>query len=413
MGANANCNWAEISLELPHLMKVSIIVGGRWHAFDLAKELQQAGVLHRLITTYPKFKTRQWSIPDEKVVSLPASLLLERLIHKIGKDHLVSKYQYFLHQTFAHLAAHYLKGSDVIHGWSGFSLPALKWAKENGVPFVLERSSSHMLVQCQLLQKEYDRLGLTWAATHPKVVEQDLKEYNLADRVAVPSLFVKRGFLDQGFNEERLIYNPFGTNLKSFFPGEKQDNTFRVVYAGALSVRKGVYYLVQAFQEAGIPNSELCLVGGASAETPRLLAQADERVKCMGHVPQSSLVKYYQNSSVFVMASIDEGMAMVQLQALACGLPLICTTNTGGEDLLRLSGEPTKLGGGIEEYPAGYLVPACDSRAISQCLKLLADDPKLLSSKREAALSIRDTDLGWETYAKRAIDSYKVIALNS
>ena len=58
----------------------------------------------------------------------------------------------------------------------------------------------------------------------------------------------------------------------------------------------------------------------------------------MGHLPPDALVEHYQQSHCFVMSSIEEGMAMVQMQALACGLPLICTTNTGGEDLLRLSG---------------------------------------------------------------------------
>jgi len=394
-------------------MNVTLIVGGRWHAFDLARELDAAGVLHRLITNYPKFKTRQWGIPDEKVVSLPLSLLLGRATYRLGGDALAMKGQALIHRVFSQAAAQYLEGSTVIHGWSSFSEPAMLWAKQHQVPFVLERSSAHMTVQCQLMREEYQKLGLTWPETHPQIVAQELREYELADKVAVPSLFVKRSFLAQGFSEHRLIHNPFGTNLQTFAPGVKQDDVFRVIYAGSLSVRKGIHYLVEGFKRAAIPNRELCLVGGETTETPRLLREADERVKCMGHVPQSELSNFYRNSSVFVMASIEEGLACVQAQAMACGLPLICTTNTGGEDLLRLSGEPTKLGGGIEEYPAGYLVPACDSRAISQCLKLLADDPKLLSSKREAALSIRDTDLGWETYAKRAIDSYKVIALNS
>jgi len=55
-------------------LKITIVVGGRWHAFDLARELHAAGLLHRLITNYPKYKTRQWGIPDDKVVSLPLTL---------------------------------------------------------------------------------------------------------------------------------------------------------------------------------------------------------------------------------------------------------------------------------------------------------------------------------------------------
>jgi len=89
---------------------------------------------------------------------------------------------------------------------------------------------------------------------------------------------------------------------------------------------------------------------------------------------------------------------------------LICTTNTGGEDLLRMSGvEPIKLDMGIEEYPAGYLVPVRNSEAIATCLKNLANDSQLLQAKREAALSIRNvsTGLDWSSYAQRAIITYE------
>lgn len=389
-------------------MKISIVVGGRWHAFDLARELHAAGVLHRLITNYPKFKTRQWGIPDDKVVSLPLTLFLGEAVHRLGGERLTMKSQALLHNLFSRAAARYLEGSTLVHGWSSFSEPSLHWAKKNSVPFLLERSSAHMRVQCQLLREEYHQLGLDWAETHPEIVAQELREYELAERVAVPSLFVKRSFLSQGFPEKRLVHNPLGTNLKSFSPGVKQDDVFRVIYAGSLSVRKGIHYLVRAFMEANIPNSELCLVGGATAETPHLLAGADERVKCIGNVPQARLVNYYRDSSVFVLPSLEDGFGTVLAQALACGLPLICTTNTGGEDLLRMSGaEPVKLDAGIEEYPSGYLMPVRDSQAIATCLKMLAQDRSLLLSKQETALLLRASGLDWNSYAKRAMESYE------
>ena len=391
-------------------MKISIVVGGRWHAFDLARELHSAGVLHRLITNYPKYKTRKWGIPDDKVVSLPLTLLLGKAMYHIGGEKLVMKSQALLHNLFAKAASRHLEGSTLIHGWSSFSEPALLWAKQHDIPFLLERSSSHMKMQCQLLREEYEQLSLHWAETHPEIVAQELREYDLADKVAVPSLFVKGSFINQKFPEQRLILNHFGTNIKNFSPGLKQDNVFRVIYAGSLSVRKGIHYLVQAFLKADVANSELCLVGGATIETPHLLTGADERIKLIGHIPQTQLVDYYRNSSVFVMASIEEGMAYVQAQALACGLPLICTTNTGGEDLLRMHCvQPIKLEMDIEEYPAGYLVPIRNSEAIAICLKILAQNKNLLASKREAALSLRSSNLSWSDYGKRSIKFYEFL----
>lgn len=391
-------------------MKVSIVVGGRWHAIELARELHKVGLLHRLITNYPKFKTRRWGVPDYKVVSIPLTLVLNKAIAKIGGDSLLRKSLPFLYQLFARDAARHLEGSTLIHGWSSFCEPSLKWAKQNSVPLILERSSAHIKAQSELLTQEYQQLGLVCKEIPPKLIDIEMEEYSLADKVAVPSFFAKRTFLEQGFSKERLIHNPFGTNLKTFSPGVKQEQIFRVVYAGSLGIRKGIHYLVKAFMKANIPNSELCLIGGATPETPLLLSGADERVKCTGHIPEPKLADYYRNSSVFVMPSIEDGFGYVLAQALACGLPLICTTNTGGEDLLRIQGaEPVKRDLNIEEYPAGYLVPPRNSDAIASLLQLLASNPDLLKQKQQAALSFQEKDLSWEQYTQRTIKEYQKV----
>jgi alpha-maltose-1-phosphate synthase len=398
-------------------MKVSIVVGGRWHAIELARELHNAGYLHKLITNYPKFKTRSWGVPDEKVVSLPLTLVLNKAIQKIGGDKLTRRSIPLLHRLFAKAAVRHLEGSTVIHGWSSCSLPAIYWAKQNNVPFLLERSSSHIKCQSQLLQAEYEKLGLNSnesAEILPEIVEQELREYELADKVAVPSYFVKHSFLEQGFPQQRLIYNPFGTNIKIFSPGIKQDNVFRVVYAGTLSVRKGIRYLIQAFMQANIPNSELCLIGGATIETPQLLAGSDERVKCIGHIPEPKLADYYRNSSVFVMPSLEDGFSYVISQALACGLPLISTTNTGGTDVLQMNGaSPLLVNNRFDEYPAGYIIPPCDSEIIASLLTELASNPNLLKQKQQAALAFPTQTLSWEAYSQRAIAHYQNMGVGS
>jgi alpha-maltose-1-phosphate synthase len=386
--------------------KVTILVGGQWHSFDLAKALHSQGYLYRLITTYPLSRTRKFAIPDDKVISLPLSLLLHKIANKIGGDYITTKIQYLLCQLFAQKATKYLSGSDIIHGWSSFSEPAMIWAKTHQIPFVLYRGSAHIQQQSLILRAEYQKLGLKWSETHPQTVAQELREYDLADKISVPSLFVKHSFLHQGFSEDKLYHNSLAANINFFTPNVKQDDIFRVIYAGTLSIRKGVHYLVKAFQQANIKNSQLYLVGGQTLETKLLLTNVDDNVIITGQVSQQKLVHYYQNSSVFVMPSVEEGLATVQAQALACGLPLICTTNTGGEDLLKMSGEPVELTGNIYEYPAGYLVPVGDSEAIALCLQILANNVNIHQQKQKAALSLRNKNLSWDDYAQRAIKLY-------
>ena len=393
-------------------MKITIVVGGRWHAFDLARELHNAGHLHRLITNYPSWFVRRWGIPQQKVVSLPLTFFVVKAIYKVGGETLMMRCQWIVHRWFANRAAKYLEGSELIHGWSQWSEPSLQWAHQNAVPTVLERSSAHILEQSKLLRNEYSRLGLNWTETHPKIEAMELREYELSTSIAIPSLFVERSFQSRNFSSNKLFKNSLGVNLRKFSAPQKgteppSQNDFRIIYAGSLSVRKGIPDLLEGFAEAKLPKATLTLVGGATPELEPILSKQPDNVKQIGHRPQHELKQHYGRSHCFVMASVEEGMAMVQMQAMACGLPLICTTNTGGEDLLRLGGSDGKsCSNGIQQFPSGFLVPIHSPKAIAYCLKRLVNEPELWGSMRQAALDIANQKLDWSAYGQRAISHY-------
>lgn len=400
-------------------MKITIVVGGRWHAFDLARELHSHGHLYRLITTYPKWFVRRWGIPSELIFSQPVIFFVVKLIYKIGGESLMMRCQWFVHRWFAEWAVKYLDGSELIHGWSQWSEPSLVWAKRRDIPTVIERSSSHILEQSRLLKEEHSRLGMKWPSTHRKIEYMELREYGLATNVAVPSLFVERSFIARGFAASKLFRNPLGVNLLQFKPPKNHllppvEIGLKVIYVGTLSVRKGIHDLLAGFVQANLLNSQLTLIGSKTPELEQLLSIQPNNVHCLGHRPQSELVDFYAKSHCFVMASIEEGMAMVQLQALACGLPLICTMNTGGEDLLRLSGVPESMGAyGVQEFPAGFLAPINSPEAISWSLRKLALNKGLWETKRQKALKISQTNLDWAEYAKRSIILYEKLIKKS
>lgn len=394
-------------------MKITIIVGGRWHAFDLAQQLQKQGHLHRIVTNYPGWFVKKWGIPPEKIASLPLTFWIVKAIYKLGGEALMMRCQWWVHRWFAEHASKYLAGSDLIHGWSGWSEPSLIWAKARGIPTVLERSSAHILEQSHLLHEEHERLGLKWSATHPKIEQMELREYELCDSVAVPSLFVERTFIRQNFPRQKLYLNALGVNLSCFRPPaippqEPSAIGLKVIYAGSLSVRKGISDLLAGFAQADLEKASLTLLGGETEELKQILKRQPDTVRTLGHLPQGELVVHYQRSHCFVLASIEEGMAMVQMQALACGLPLICTTNTGGEDLLRLSGvKGNPLGLGIKQFPAGFVIPIHSPEAISQCLRIISQVPELWMAMRSEALKIASKQLSWNSYGQRAIQQYE------
>jgi glycosyltransferase involved in cell wall biosynthesis len=327
--------------------------------------------------------------------------------------------QWRVHRWFARRAVAHLEGSGLIHGWSQWSEPSLRWAAERGVPTVLERSSAHILEQSRLLREEHARLGLTWTPTHPRIEAMELREYALCTAVAIPSLFVERTFLERDVPADRLVRNPLGVNLSQFHPPSTPppppgEQGLRAIYAGTLSVQKGLPDLLAGFAAAALADAQLTLVGGETPEVAAWLADRPPGVTLLGHRPQAELAEHYGRAHCFVMASIQDGFGMVLTQALACGLPLICTTNTGGEDLLREGQADTRLDApqagepaGIQEFAAGWVVPIHAPDAIAHCLQRLAREPGLWQSKREAALRLARGSLSWEAYGDRAIAIYR------
>ncbi len=91
------------------------------------------------------------------------------------------------------------------------------------------------------------------------------------------------------------------------------------------------------------------------------------------------------------MPSIQEGMAMVQLQAMACGLPLITTTNTGGDDLITRNGEE------------GFVIPIRDVEAIKEKILYLYENQDIAKEMGEKAKKKVENGFTWDDYGDKYI----------
>ena len=241
--------------------------------------------MQRLITSYPKFETVRYGIAQENIKSLVAHEVLNRIginFPQVLRSIYNPQYQVF--ELFdRHAARHIPRDTEIFVGLSSGALHSMRRAKRLGIKTVLERGSSHMLQQSRVLAEEYERLGIKAVIVHPKVVDKELAEYQEADYICIPSSYVKRTFLDQGFAEQKLLHNPYGVNLVNFYPIPKEDKVFRVIHCGNLSIRKGVHYLLQAFAELRLPNAELWLIGNITEE----IVFFSEHLSLMQHVSRT------------------------------------------------------------------------------------------------------------------------------
>ena len=379
-------------------MKVCVSVFGRFHAFYLAHQLHRQRSLHQLITTYPRFEVVKYGIPRGKISSLPLPGVAERVWQRMpARLSAAINPQFWLHQQFDQSAArHISSGADLYVGWSSYSEQGLVRARRDGAVTVVERGSSHIEYQRDVLREEYERHGLRAELPHPKIVEKECREYELADYISVPSGFARRTFMDKGFSEDRLIQVPYGVDLSAFHPLPRHSDVFRVVYAGAMSLRKGVHYLLQAFAELRLPKAELWLIGGRLDECAPFFSRYEGTFRYIGAVPQAKLREYYAQCSVFALCSIEDGFGMVLPQAMACGLPLICSSSTGGPDL-------------IEDGREGFIVPTGDVVALKERLLFLYEHQEQAREMGRLAQEKVSRGLTWDDYGDNILGHYRRI----
>jgi glycosyltransferase involved in cell wall biosynthesis len=112
-----------------------------------------------------------------------------------------------------------------------------------------------------------------------------------------------------------------------------------------------------------------------------------ESVEFVGPVPQAKLPPLMSSSHVLVLPSVEDGFGLVLGQAMACGCPVICSSNTGGEELV--SGDN-----------GGFVVPVRNPKALTEKLEVLCQDRALQRRMGEAALARVKAMGGWDDYGR-------------
>lgn len=385
-------------------MKITIIVGGRFHAFDLAYQLQKKKINYKLITSYPLFTLKKFSLTSKHVETIFVKEILKRFFDKFRFISRLFDYNYWLSCYFSKKASDLINYSktDILVGWSGFSYHSFKKAQKFNCIKILERGSTHILYQVEILKEEYKKLKLEATLPSKKTIESEIKEYELADYICVPSEFVKKSFIDRGFNKNKIIKIPYGVDIKNFKPDIKkisaEKKKFIIISTGSVSVRKGSIYLLKAFIELNIPNSELIFVGKIDDEVKKIIAKFTKikNIKFYKKQPQSKLSAFYNKADIFVLFSLEEGLSMVQIQAMACGLPVICTYNTGGSEI-------------VDHGVNGFILPIRDINLLKKKILILYKNRSLLKKMKHNSFIKAQRLLSWELYGEKIIKFYKKI----
>lgn len=370
-------------------MKVSQAVFAVFHHFELARELDRRGHLDTVYSTWPWARLKREGLPHKKVQTFPWLHTPEMLLRRAGMlpRRLDDDLGYQNALRFDDWTARRVGDVDALIGISGAALKTGKLLQQRGGKFICDRGSSHQRYQAEIVADEFCRWGLEAPPSDMRDTVREEAIYEMADAITVPSSFSRRSFIEQGVPAEKIYTIPYGVRLETFSKvADPPTDSFNVLFAGQVSLRKGIPYLLEAFAQLKHPRKRLRCVGAMAPEIRQLLARLPTQdVEFLGSVPQTALPKMMSESHVLVLPSIEDGFGLVLSQALACGCPIIASTNTGGDDLIT---------DGVE----GFIVPIRDVAALAARMQQLADDPDLQRHMSEAALVRVQHVGGWRHY---------------
>jgi alpha-maltose-1-phosphate synthase len=373
-------------------MKVTQAVFGVFHHFELAHQLHRRQHLQKIYSTWPWARLKREGLPHSLVSCFPlihtADYLLGRT--RFYPSTVSTKMNSWNARGFDRWTHSMIQPCDAFIAISGAGLLTGRKVQQTGGKFICDRGSTHQRYQERILDEEYRRWGAPLPLSKPHIVLREEAIYQQADAITVPSTVAKRSFVQMGVPAEKVHVIPYGVRLDQFTRTvEPPADSFELLFAGQVSLRKGIPYLLDAFSRLKHPKKHLTIVGSVQDNLRNLLVKLPkENVTFTGSIPQPELAKKMSASHLLVLPSVEEGLALVQGQAMACGCPVLATTATGAEDL-------------FTDGQEGFIVADRDVDALTNRMQQIADDPALQRRLSEAALLRVKSLGGWDQYGEQ------------
>ena len=365
---------------------------GKFHYFNIAKVLYKRNQLNKIVCGYPLIKLKNEKIPLNYVDNFSFYNILNHFLHKLSYKNitnLIDKFDILTKKKLDRICSKYLENTDVFISSAQNGLETGKKVKENNKIYICDQSSANIFFENDLMDEEYKILKQKRFIRDQWFENTASQEYENSNLILVASNFIKSTF-DYKFHK-KIIVNNLGINTENFYPlhNNKSDKFFNIVYIGSISIRKGIHYLIEAFNNFKHPNKQLHLIGSHVSTDVNFFKKKlnNEKIIVYGHVDNLKLNKILNNCDVFVLPSLIEGYGMVVNQAAASGCPVIITENTGAKDF-------------VKQNNCGLIVPIRDSKSIEEKLSALCDDRDLLKElSNNAANSSKENT--WESYCDK------------
>ena len=315
----------------------------------------------------PSVVAARFGVPQELTVPCVWHGVSSRVLHRTGGVVNRRLMEPWLHQAFGRWAAPTARAdADAVVCFSGIAEEVFaRLAQTSNAQKILVRGSAHIREQHRLLAEEQQRSGMKVETPSPWMLEREEREYALADRIVVLSTFALDSFKRHGVSERKLSLIGLGADTSRFRPAPRvaderrrrilEAPRLRVLMVGSLTPQKGALDYINLVKKLG-DKADFRFVGDLPNSVRDLLTRDGSAIQVLGRVPEHDLPAEYAWADLFVFPTIQDGYAVVIAQALASGLPVICTTNCAGRDV-------------VVEGENGWVVPIRDVSALVRAVQ--------------------------------------------
>ena len=400
------------------MKKVIIAHVSKQHSFHTAIALKREGVLYKYITTVydrpssltsrakkflkgsslKKASTRSCpELNDNDVVQFYEVLGLLRIF--LGRFKIFN-IDLFLMRIFAKKVARYAikENVDAVIVYDGITQKYLDLIKKSAphIITIMDVAIASRPFMKEVFENDMKKYNHENFLEEEKYLFKDryldfvMNDFRYTDYFFVASNVVFNSLKYCGIEDSRIVKVPYGVAIDQFDYVQKNvtSGALKLLFVGNLSYRKGIHHLLDVVSRYSKHDIQLSLAGGYDPEGEFYLKYSNlENVHFMGFVTRDVITATFQDSDIFVMPTMAEGMALVILEALATGTPVICTENSGGNDA-------------IIDYENGIVCKAGDRDSFNDALKWMLQHrsrlPEMSLKAREVAVNYT-----WEVYYGR------------